>query len=150
MTRNYVPHLILGGACILAGVVALSGDQPANADPPVPTTFSTSVTCAPFNALPDGGAGTLVTCGPGGYRAVYLETESTAPAYLCGGTGCRATAQNVPDGGPLAANYTTVGLKRCVDCSNGSAWAEDSYQGQLRCISGTADAGVVFAVRCGR
>ena len=104
--------------------------------------LSTSVTCAPFNLLnPDAGSPlTSVTCS-NGFRAVTLETESTTPAYVCGQGG-------------TAANYTTVCRKRCVGCYNGSLVSDDAIMRgstgavNYRCISGTADAGVVFAVTC--
>lgn len=136
--RGTWARMTLGVAALAVGAwLALSGE--AQADPPVASSTSTSVSCGAFNVLfADGGPGaTNVSCGSG-YRAVYMETEATAAAYICGTDGCEGN------------NYTTVGLKRCVGCNNGSAFDLDGLQGTVKCVSGTADASVVFAVHCSR
>jgi hypothetical protein len=128
-------------AAFLVGVVSFVGD--VDADPPVSEVYSTSVNCQPINLLsPDAGDYlTPVTCAAG-FRAATLETESTTAAYICGR-------------GATASNYTTVCRKRCVGCMNGSAIADDSNMiaggaYNIRCVSGGVDAGVVFAVTCGK
>ncbi len=130
-------------ASVLLACVALSGcieDARADALGQAVALTSTSVTCPPFNLYnPDAGSGVngLLTCGAG-YRAVRAESEVTTPYYACGKTGC------------TRANYATFGLKRCSTCTYGGAFNVDSDMGQARCISGTADAGVVLAVMCGK
>ena len=133
--RRILPRIaVLATAAAVVGWLA----APAQADPPVATTQSTSVACGAFNWMDGGTAtGTIVECGSG-YRAVWMETEDTAAAYICGTTGC------------TPANYATVGLKRCVNCNNGSAFTIDGNRGTVRCVSGTADASVTFAVNCAR
>jgi hypothetical protein len=126
--------LRLGLLATIAGGVVWSA-RPAQADPPAASTTSTSVACGAFNWM-DGG-GTMVECGSG-FRAVFMETEATTttPAYVCGTTGC------------TSANYSTVGLKRCVGCNNGSQFTIDGNRGTVKCVSGVADASVTFAVHC--
>ena len=119
-----------------AFVVALS----AEADPPLVNAFSASVTCPPFNLYnPDAGSGVngLLACSDG-YRAVRAETESASAIYYCGKTGC------------TVANYATYGMKRCTTCNGGPIFSADVNVGQVRCISGTADAGVAIAIMCGK
>jgi len=113
----------------------------ATADPSAAEVHSTSVTCKPFN-LTDGGALlTRVTCGTG-YRALEMETEDSTAAWICGR-------------GATTSNYSSVCRKRCVGCMNGAAVSDDANMVvagmyNLTCISGTADAGVLFAVTCGK
>lgn len=145
--RDIIPRIVLACVCCVAALVAIvSGGDSADAQQ-VSDTTSTSVTCVPFNVSVDGGP-TIVECGSG-FRAVYMETESATPAYVCGKSGGYAW-QRLGDGGTRAGNYATVCLKRCVGCNNGSAFIGDLNRGAVKCVSGTADAGVVFAVQCGR
>lgn len=139
MSREHRNGLvILTGAVLVAVAIALSA-PPVAADPPVANTTSAAVVCAPFNLVTQDAGMSILECGRG-YRAIYAETEGTAPVYLCGTNG-GATA----DGG-----YTRTCLKRCVGCNNGSAFAIDGNRGTLKCVSGTADAGAVLTVHCGR
>ncbi len=130
-------------ATVLLSCAALSGcieDARADAVGQAVGLVSTSVTCPPFNLYnPDAGSGVngLLNCSTG-YRAVRAESEVTTPYYACGVSGC------------TKANYATVGLKRCSTCTYGGAFNVDVNYGQARCISGTADAGVVVAVMCGK
>lgn len=139
MSREHQRGLVVLMGLVLVGLfVALSGDE-ASADPPVASTTSAAVVCAPFNLVtPDAGM-TILECGRG-YRAIYAETEGATPIYLCGSNGA-----GTADGG-----YTRTCLKRCVGCSNGSAFAVDGNRGTLKCVSGTADAGALLTVHCGR
>lgn len=138
MSREHRNGLVVLTGLVLVGLFVALGDD-AVADTPVSSTTSAAVVCKPYNLVtPDAGM-TIVECGTG-YRAAYLETESTSPAYICGSNGA-----GTADGG-----YARTCLKRCVGCNNGSAFAIDGNRGTLKCVSGTADAGVLFQVHCGR
>lgn len=141
MGRALVIGLLVSAALYVA-VAAVNVDT-IHAAGSASEVFSDSVTCLPPNLLP-ADAGHLmvpVACSTG-FNAVAAETESTTPAYFCGK-------------GPTLADYTTKCRKRCVGCNNGAAISDDTIMllgglYNLRCVSGGADAGVVFAVTCGK
>ena len=131
----------------LLWVVALSVAAVGAIALPLTAAWSTTVTCSPINNWnPDAGNG-LVKCGTG-YSVVNVESESTQPVYFFH-RGSLDAGNLVPK-----ASITTVGLKRCVGCNNGSTYQAEvtGAQGSLFCVSGTGtnDAGTVLAVECGR
>ena len=133
--RAAIPRFVLGVLALCAGVLLFhDGTNPANAIP-VSAVSVAAVTCQPFNKL-DGGTGIALGCGTG-YVAVKLQNNTTTPVYVGGGSSF------------TPANYT-YGQKHCSGCADGPGFAMDAYQGKLYCISGTADAGAVVSVICGR
>lgn len=140
----------LGTLALVAGLWVATRDEAA-ADAPLTDTFSVAINCQPINLSTlqaDGGYSSATTsavlCG-GGYRALNLETESTTPIRIC------------QRNGATPSNYTTVCVKRCVGCNNGSRYVVDqnqrhaeSKQALTRCISEGADAGVSVIVACGK
>lgn len=102
---------------------------------PVSLVNVSTVTCLPFNKL-DGGTGIALDCGTG-YVAVKMQNRTATPVYVGGG------ANFTP------ANYA-YGQEHCAGCVDGPGFSVDAYKGKLYCISGTADAGAVVSLICGR
>jgi hypothetical protein len=134
--RPILGLVTLAAAALLAVVNGAESD--VRADPPLRETASINVTCPPFNLFnPDAGPnGVPVGCN--GYRAIRCENETSTAVYWCGATGC------------TVGNATSRGLKRCPTCTGGFAFNADLYNGQVRCISGTADAGAIQQCLCGK
>ena len=137
-------RVLLAAACFALAALVWVMSAPSKveaASGTVVDVLSDTVTCRPFNLLDAGLPLTDIKCG-GGFGAIMIETESATPAYICGQ-------------GATAANYTSKCRKRCVGCMNGSMVSDDALMrsgatGLLnyRCVSGTADAGVVLTLTC--
>lgn len=141
-------RVLLGVCALVAGILLASHSGTDDAEPqdigvfevtPAQAAVGTievqQITCKPFN-LSDGGVGTLVNCGTG-YNTVKAQNRTTVPVYIGGGTAFT----------PAQYSY---GQQHCSGCADGAAFTGDVYHRKLYCISGTADAGVVIQVICGR
>lgn len=127
-------------ACVCAIALLSVQAEDVAAGPPVSNTHSMSYTCPPFNLYnPDAGDGVngVPVCGDG-QQAVKFENETANAVHFCGKTGC------------TRANATSVGFKRSTAASAGNSYEIQGNRYTARCISGTADAGVVVAVQCAK